>query len=173
MIYRLKASIPGSKVFTRVYEVPSNMTLFSFNAFIANDLDFSPDQMVLYRGINARGETSSTYGMFDLGDGSMDMITFESVASKDEIGVQFCYHIRNNSCIDILFDGEEVGSPRVSYPRLVESKGQNPDQFALAYIDPVVYTKDELDNIDPLDDYDDEPEDDSDMEEIYGTDDEA
>ena len=84
MIFKYKATIPESKTFVREYEVKSDMNLFKFNSFILNDLGFAPDQMVIFRGIDANGVLCSEYGLFDLGDGSMDKVTFADVVAKGE-----------------------------------------------------------------------------------------
>ena len=75
MVYKYKASIPGSKVFMREYEIKGETSLYRLHDFLVNDLDFSPDQMVAFRGLDANGKTASEYGLFDMGDGSMDMVT--------------------------------------------------------------------------------------------------
>ena len=53
MVYRIKATIPISKIFMRVYEVRPEMNLFSFNRYILNNLSFGLDQMVIFRALNA------------------------------------------------------------------------------------------------------------------------
>ena len=135
MIFKYKATIPESKTFVREYEVKSDMNLFKFNSFILNDLGFAPDQMVIFRGIDANGVLCSDYGLFDLGDGSMDKVTFADVVAKGETELQYCYDVRNDRVIKLLYEGEEEGSPRYSYPRTTFEKGRNPDQFSKKYED--------------------------------------
>jgi hypothetical protein len=52
MVYKYKASIPGSKVFMREYEIKGDTSLYKLHDFLVNDLDFSPDQMVAFRGLD-------------------------------------------------------------------------------------------------------------------------
>ncbi|MBO7585533.1 MAG: hypothetical protein J6T09_07675, partial [Bacteroidales bacterium] len=139
MIYRLRATIPSSKVFVREYEIPAKISLFDFNKFIINDLCFSSDQIVVYRALDEKGAISAVYGLFDLGYGSMDKVTFEQLAQKGQNVLQFCYDMHNNSCIVITILSEEPEDPRSHYPQTVLEKGHNPDQFSAKYEDPQVY----------------------------------
>ncbi|MCF0167271.1 MAG: hypothetical protein HUJ93_01315 [Bacteroidales bacterium] len=170
MVYIYKASIPGSKTFMREYEVKANMDLFSFNSFITNDLGFSPGQMVLFVGYNGKGDKGGRYGMFDLGDGSMDKVTFEALVRKGEVSLRYCYDLRSDSAIVLNFEGEAEDSPRRSYPRVTGSKGQNPDQFGGVYED--IETYDPTKDPDPeQEETEDEAPDmfDEDFSEIYGS----
>ena len=129
MVYRFRATIPESKIFFRVYEIKGEMTLFRFNSFITDDLGFSPDQMVLFEGYDEKGEFRSEYGLFDMGDGAMDTVTFDKVVRKGETELHFLFDMRNGRFIKLVLEGEADFSPMRSYPALVEEKGQNPDQF--------------------------------------------
>lgn len=129
MVYQFRATIPESKIFFRVYEIKGEMTLFKFNAFINDDLGFSPDQMVLYEGYDENGELSSEYGMIDLGDGAMDAVTFDKVIQRGESELRYLFDMRNNRYIRLVLEGEAAFSPLRIYPCLVDEKGQNPDQF--------------------------------------------
>ena len=136
MIYKFKASIPGSKVFMREYEVEGTTTLYEFNEFLVNDLGFSPDQMVVFRGVDKYGEMKSEYGLFDMGDGSMDEVTIErAVKKRGEVELLYIFDLKRSRCIrfDFMETSEEL--PRISYPRLVAEKGRNPEQFAKGYED--------------------------------------
>lgn len=135
MIYKYKASIPGSKVFMREYEVKGETSLYKLHDFLQNDLDFSPDQIVVFRGLDEKGKFRSEYGLFDMGDGSMDMITVEKTLSKGEITLSYVFDLRKDRVINLTFIGEVDLAPRASYPRLVAEKGRNPEQFANGYDD--------------------------------------
>ena len=165
MIYKIRATIPSSKVFVREYVIPANMSLFNFNKFIINDLCFSSDQIVVYRAIDDKGAMSAVYGLFDLGYGSMDRVTFEQLVEKGQNVLQFCYDMHNNSCIVLTIVGEELENPRSHYPQTVLEKGHNPDQFSAKYEDPQVYIPRSsggpaLDDEDEDDDEDDDEKDD-------------
>ena len=135
MIYKYRASIPGSKVFMREYEIKGETTLYKLHDFLTNDLDFAPDQMVAFRGLNAADKVMSEYGLFDMGDGSMDMITLEKTIKKGETGLMYVFDLRKDRVIKLTFVGEVEESRRASYPRLVAEKGRNPEQFANGYDD--------------------------------------
>ena len=91
MIYKYKASIPGSKVFMRKYEVRGETSLYKFHDYLQNDLEFSPDQMVAFRGLDEGEKFRSEYGLFDMGDGSMDMVTIAKTIEKDDLFI-FRWH---------------------------------------------------------------------------------
>ncbi len=148
-VYRYKASIPGSKIFMREYEIKGNTTLFDLHEYLVDDLGFAPDQMVVFRALDAAEKQRSEYGLFDLGDGSMDCVTIEDVIAKEEKHILYVFDLNRNRCIKLTLDGEVSESPRTSYPRLTAEKGRNPDQFGKGY--------DDLDQFaDPIDDGGDE-----------------
>ena len=178
MIFRYRAIIPDSKIFFRVYEVKSGMTLFQFNSFILNDLDFSKDQMVVFEGYDAKGNLTSEYGLFDLGDGTMDSVTFSDLVSKEENEIHYVYDLHTDRYISLIFEGEVEKTPWTDYPVLVDGKGHNPDQFSAKYIDDDVpqpiksntaVINDDDEDLDDLDDDDDNDDEDGDGEgeEIY------
>ncbi len=141
MIYKYKASIPGSKVFMREYEIKGETSLYKLHDFLQNDFDFAPDQMVAFRGLDEKGKFRSEYGLFDMGDGSMDMITVEKTISKGEITLSYVFDLRKERVINLTLMGEVELSPRASYPRLVAEKGRNPEQFANGYDDEDQYAE--------------------------------
>lgn len=129
MIYIYKASIPESKIFMRVYEVRSDMTFFEFNSFINNDLGFSPDQMIIFEGYK-NGTLTGEYGLFDMGDGAIDSVTFKMLHQKGEDEIHYVFNIRSDRYIKLDYIGEAPASGRISYPRTTDEKGRNPDQFS-------------------------------------------
>jgi len=184
MVHLFRATIPESKIFYRVYEIKGDMTLFRFNSFITDNLGFSPDQMVIFEGYNEKGELCSEYGLFDMGDGAMDTVTFDKVIERGETELHFVFDLRNDRYIRLVLEGETGYLPMRAYPALVEEKGQNPDQFrarfeeepAVPKLHPVRDDKyaafdDDLDDLD--DEEDDEDGDDDKMfadgegEELY------
>lgn len=184
MVYQFRATIPESKVFYRVYEIKGDMTLFRFNSFIIDNLGFSPDQMVLFEGYDADGNLCGEYGLLDMGDGTMDTVTFDKVVSRGETELHYLFDLRNGRYIRLVLEGEAPYSPMRAYPALVEEKGQNPDQFRIRYEEepavPQLHSSrstsklaglDDPDDLDGLDDLDEDDEDaDEEMfdgEEVY------
>ena len=180
MILRFRATIPQSKIFYKVYAVKGDMNLFDFNAFILGDLGFAPDQMVMFEGYDEKGALCGEYGLFDMGDGAMDSVSFISLVEKGQIEIRYFYDMRNNRYIKLVFEGEETGLTSGIFPMLLEEKGHAPEQFSTTYEDyeavqnliphPSGPAKDEDLDDDEEDDDDEDDEEDSDDEdgaEIY------
>ena len=125
----------GNKQFLREYEISPSATLYDFHNFLVGDLAFSPDQLVIFRGVDKDGVICSEYGLFDMGDGSMDEVTIEKVIKRGEKELHYVFDMNRRRYI--RFDFIETCEPlaRVSYPRLVAEKGRNPEQFAKGYED--------------------------------------
>lgn len=134
-IYKYKASIPGSKVFMREYEVKGDMTLYDLHEYLTADLDFAPDQMVVFRGLDPAGRVCSEYGLFDMGDGSMDSVTIAQTVKNGEPTILYVFDIRKDRYINLAYIDTAEEQPRAHYPRLTAEKGRNPDQFAKGYDD--------------------------------------
>ena len=172
MVYQFRATIPESKIFYRVYEIKGDMTLFRFNSFITDNLGFSPDQMVMFEGYDEKGTLCGEYGLFDMGDGAMDTVTFDKVVERGQTELHFVFDLRNDRYIRLVLEGETGYLPMRAYPALVEEKGQNPDQFRARFEEEPVVPKlhpvrdDKFaaldDDFDDLDDEDDEDEEDDD-----------
>lgn len=119
----------------REYEIKSETSLYSLHNFLLNDLDFSPDQMVAFRGMDNEGRVKSEYGLFDMGYGTMDGVTIEKTLKRGETVLQYVFNLHKNRVITLTFVEEVELSPRASYPRLVAEKGRNPEQFSDKYED--------------------------------------
>ena len=182
MILKFRATIPQSKIFYKVYAVKGDMNLFDFNAFILGDLGFAPDQMVMFEGYDEKGALCGEYGLFDMGDGAMDSVSFNSLVEKGQTEIRYFYDMRNNRYIKLVFEGEESRLTSGIFPMLLDEKGHAPEQFSTTYEDyeavqnlvphPYGPAKDEdLDDDeeddDDEDEDDDEDGDDEDGAEIY------
>jgi len=135
MVYRFKASIDGNKIFMREYEIKGESSLYTFHRFLQNDLGFAPDQMVLFRGVSKGDKVKAEYGLFDMGDGTIDKVSVEKSVGKGEITLQYVYNTFKDKSIRLEFLGTEEPLSRRSYPRLVAERGRNPDQFSDDYDD--------------------------------------
>lgn len=169
MILRYRATIAENKLFVRVYDVREDMNLFKFNQFIVNDLGFDPDQMILFEGYGPQGKLASEYGLFDMGDGAMDRVTFAQTLAREENELHFVFDMRNDRCIRLEYLGEGDFSPMRAYPFLVEEKGSAPGQFEKIVekaAPPAKPLGDDFDDDDDLDDEEDTDETDE-TEEIY------
>lgn len=135
MILRYKATIPGNRIFMREYDIDARMSLYRLHEFLDRDLGFSPDQMTLFETVSSKGKLMRRIGLFDFGDGAMDMITVENTVSRDEHILRYVYNVNLDLYIELLLESESEYSPRNSYPMLVAEKGRNPDQFSAVYDD--------------------------------------
>jgi hypothetical protein len=129
MIYRFTATVDSLKGFMRQYELRGSNTLFDFHEHIVNDLNFAPDQMVLFRVAGAKGKPSKKYGLFDLGDGSMDEIRIEKLVKQQETSLLYVFDVRDNRALRLSFVETDDELPRKSYPRTADEKGDAPPQF--------------------------------------------
>lgn len=135
MIYKYRVTLPNNKFFLREYEVKSEMKLFRLHEFLQNDLGFAPDQMVLFEGVDKDGVVLHEYGLFDMGDGSMDTVTVEKTMNRGEVVLHYVYNLSKNLFLILTFVSEEEFIVRESYPRMMAEKGRNPDQFSSHYDD--------------------------------------
>ena len=135
MIYSYRATIPGNKIFMREYEVKGSTSLYSYSVYLINDLGFAPDQLVVFRALDKNGKVKKEYGLFDLGDGTMDSITIEQLVSQGLGSLEYVYDMFKDRALslEVLSTGELF--PKRSYPRLIAEKGKNPDQFSDNYDD--------------------------------------
>ena len=135
MVYRYKATITGNKIFLREYEIKGNTSLYSLHLFLQDDLGFAPDQIVMFKGLDKQNKIKGEYGLFDLGDGTMDSLSLEKVISIGQSKLLYVYDIFKNRAITLEFLSREEELARRSYPRLIAEKGKNPDQFSDNYDD--------------------------------------
>lgn len=133
MVYKYRATLPKYKSFLREYDIKAQTSLYRLHEFLQNDLGFSPDQMVLFRGLDEDGVVLHQYGLFDLGDGSMDNVTLEKTLERGEVSLQYVYNLQLNLHIVLTFVSEAEFLIKESYPRLLVEKGRNPDQFSASY----------------------------------------
>ena len=135
MIYRFKASIASSKSFLRVYEVKASQTLYDLHEHIQNDLGYAPDQMIEFRTLNKKGKLQGEYGLFDMGDGSIDSISLQMLRQRDELILLYVFDVRNDRALRLDFMEEDEEISRKVYPLTSQEKGAAPDQFSARIID--------------------------------------
>ena len=134
MILKYRVSLPGIKGFARVYEVNANSTLYAFHKQMRADMDFPQDQMVLFKAMDADGNVSARYGIFDLGAGTIDSVTVGQTYKKGEVSFLYFYDTTNAKSVILTCEGEAEPRPGVVYPLLVETKGPNPIEFENGYV---------------------------------------
>ena len=135
-------------------------------------MDFPQDQLVLFKAFDAVGEVSARYGIFDLGSGTIDEVTFADCRKKGENKFIYFYDTTNVKSVIVTFEGEgEQNRKNALYPLLVETKGPNPIEFENGYVafEDLPDDKKKDPDDDDFDDDDDDvaEEEDDDTEEIY------
>jgi len=180
MTYRFRVSLPNIKGFARIYEVAPENSLYSFHKQMLADMDFPPDQTILFKGFDANGAIIGRYATFDIGDGSVDRTSIRKVIEAGIVQFVYFYDTINKKSVIITLEGE--GSSKEKAPTLIESKGPNPEAFLNGYVayedlppekrrSPDEIDEDDEDNEDDIDcEEDDEDEEDEDFKEEYSED---
>lgn len=185
MILRYRVSLPGIKGFARVYELKSTTTLYDFHKRMRDDMDFSHDQLIQFKGLDENGNLVARYGMFDLGAGAVDEVTVEETVNRGIARFTYFYDVTDRKSVIVTFEGEVEEEPGRTYPALVESKGPNPVEFENGYVayedlpdeqrhlpgeslmakeDKAEKDADDADDIDDIDTIDDDDDDEEDEE---------
>lgn len=173
MILKYRVSLPGIKGFARVYEVKDSTTLYSLHKQMRADMDFPQDQLVLFKAMDEKGTVSSRYGIFNLGAGTIDSVTFGQTLKKGEETFYYFYDTTNVKSVILSYEETVEERKGVVYPVLVESKGPNPVEFENGYVAFEDLPDDKKKSIQAGDDDDDDlddTDDDIDTEEIYDED---
>ncbi len=132
MVYQFRVTLAGIKGFYRVYRMDSRTTLYEFHKQMRADMEFPQDQLILFKALDADNGVVARYGLFDLGGGTVDMV---SVAQSVEAGAAsyvYFYDVPNKKSVIVTFEGAEEG--RGMSPVVVDSKGPNPIEFENGYV---------------------------------------
>ena len=129
MILKYRVSLPGIKGFARVYELKSTTTLYEFHKRMRDDMEFSHDQLIQFKGLDKSGSLVARYGMFDLGAGAVDDVTLADTIKKGIAEFTYFYDVTDRKSVIVTYEGEVEEEPGKTYPALVESKGPNPVEF--------------------------------------------
>ena len=183
--YAFKVTLAGLKGFERVYHIGAKMTLYAFHKQMRADMEFPQDQMILFKAFDAAGNVAARYGLIDLGQGTVDVVSVETVLAAGIVRFTYFYDVTNKKSVEIAFEGEaEPGPDEDGSPVIVFSKGPNPIAFENGYVayedlpeeqkhihrqTSVLLGDDEDEDFDDEDedDEDDEEDDDEDGKEIY------
>lgn len=134
MILKYRVSLPGIKGFARVYELKSTTTLYEFHKRMRDDMDFSHDQLIQFKGLDKSGSLVARYGMFDLGAGAVDDVTLADTIKKGIAEFTYFYDVTDRKSVIVTYEGEVEEEHGKTYPALVESKGPNPVEFENGYV---------------------------------------
>ena len=134
MALRYRVSLPGIKGFARVYELTPGTTLYDFHKRMRDDMDFSHDQLIQFKGLDADGELVARYGMFDLGAGAADEVSVADTVKKGIASFCYFYNATDRKSVIVTYEGEVEPVPGRIYPALVEQKGPDPEAFENGYV---------------------------------------
>ena len=182
--YAFKVTLAGLKGFERVYHIGAKMTLYAFHKQMRADLEFPQDQMILFKAFDAAGNVAARYGLIDLGQGTVDAVSIDTVVAAGIVRFTYFYDVTNKKSVEIAFQGEVGPGPDENgAPVIVFSKGPNPIAFENGYVayedlpeeqkhihrpSSPLFGDDEDEDFDDEDEDEDEPEDDDeDGKEIY------
>ena len=133
--YAFKVTLAGLKGFERVYHIGGKMTLYAFHQQMRADLEFPQDQMILFKAFDADGTVSARYGLIDLGQGTVDAVSIDTVLAAGIVRFTYFYDVTNKKSVEIAFQGEAVPGPDENgSPVIVFSKGPNPIAFENGYV---------------------------------------
>lgn len=190
MALRYRVSLAGLKGFARVYDLKPTTTLYEFHKLLRSELEFPQDQLIQFKALDADGGLVARYGLFDLGAGAVDTVTFKQTVAKGIASFVYFYDVANRKSVIITYEGEVADVPGALYPLLVETKGPVPAEFENGYVayedlpddqkhlrnlkaasDDDDFDDDDDDDDDDLDDDDDDADGhDEDGEELYDED---
>ena len=134
MALRYRVSLAGLKGFARVYDLKPTTTLYEFHNLLRSELEFPQDQLIQFKALDADGGLVARYGLFDLGAGAVDTVTFKQTVAKGIASFVYFYDVANRKSVIITYEGEVADVPGALYPLLVETKGPVPAEFENGYV---------------------------------------
>lgn len=134
MVLKYRVSLPGIKGFTRLYELKPATTLYTFHKRMRDDMDFSHDQLIQFKGLSKDGALVARYGMFDLGAGAVDEVSLGDTLKKGIEEFVYFYNVTDRKSVCLTYEGEAEEDPKKTYPALAETKGPNPIDFENGYV---------------------------------------
>ena len=115
----------NQKNFIREYHVPAEYSLYDFRRFIENDLEVDDSQQVVFFILDEQENKKESYSLFN-----MDTVILEDLKNSEKlVKMLYTFDVFNDRSLTIMFQEEVEPQPRVSYPIVYMSKGDNPNQF--------------------------------------------
>lgn len=133
MNYKYRVTLAGIKGFYRLYTVNGENTLYTFHKQLRSDLEFPPDQQILFKALDAEGKVIARYSLVDLGHGTADQISIARTVREGTASFVYFYDTVSKKSVIITFEGEDAASSQ-TFPLLLESKGPNPVEFENGYV---------------------------------------
>lgn len=132
MVYQFRVTLAGIKGFFRVYQMDPSCTLYSFHKQMRADMELPQDQLIMFKALGKDGGVIARYGLFDLGSGTVDMVTVDQAVKAGVASFVYFYDVPNRKSVIVTF--EEMDEGTVNAPVIVESKGPNPIEFENGYV---------------------------------------
>lgn len=132
MIYSYRVTLAGIKGFYRIYEMSGATTLYDFHKQMRSDMEFAQDQLIMFKALDDVGGVVARYGLFDLGNGTVDKVTVEQTAKAGVKSFIYFYDVLNKKSVIVTLEGIREGNGGV--PMIVDSKGPNPIEFENGYV---------------------------------------
>ncbi len=132
MVYQFRVTLAGIKGFFRVYHMDPSYTLYSFHKQMRADMELPQDQLIMFKALGKDGGVIARYGLFDLGSGTVDMVTVDQAVKAGVASFVYFYDVPNRKSLIVTF--EEMDEGTVNAPVIVESKGPNPIEFENGYV---------------------------------------
>jgi len=132
MNYKYRVTLKGIKGFFRVYSVPAEVSLYKFHKQLQSDLEFAPDQPILFKALAEDGAVVARYALIDLGKGTVDQIPVRKTVADGIVSFEYFYDTASKKSVIITFEGEF--NPCSGNIVLLESKGPLPIDFENGYV---------------------------------------
>jgi len=132
MVYTYRVTLNGIKGFFRVYRINGENSLYTFHKQLRSDLEFTVDQPILFKALDAEGNVVARYALTDLGFGTVDAVSVAKTVKDGVAKFVYFYDIAARKSVNVTLEAEEPGS--VEGPTLVESKGPIPVEFENGYV---------------------------------------
>lgn len=132
MVYQFRVTLAGIKGFFRVYRMDPSCTLYSFHKQMRADMELPQDQLIMFKALGNDGGVIARYGLFDLGSGTVDMVTVDQTVKAGVASFVYFYDVPNRKSVIVTFEGMDEGT--INAPVIVESKGPNPIEFENGYV---------------------------------------
>ena len=132
MIYSYRVTLAGIKGFYRIYEMSGSTTLYDFHKQMRSDMEFAQDQLIMFKALDDVGGVVARYGLFDLGNGTVDKVTVEQTAKAGVKSFIYFYDVVNKKSVIVTLESIREGNGGI--PMIVDSKGPNPIEFENGYV---------------------------------------
>ena len=132
MIYSYRVTLAGIKGFYRIYEMSGSTTLYDFHKQMRSDMEFAQDQLIMFKALDDVGGVVARYGLFDLGNGTVDKVTVEQTAKAGVKSFIYFYDVLNKKSVIVTLESIREGNGGI--PMIVDSKGPNPIEFESGYV---------------------------------------